>query len=331
MRIGASIGVPEVLQSLGADPAEVLGELGVGIELFDDPNNRISYVARGRMFEHCADRTNCPHFGLLVGQKAGLLSMGFAGLLAKYSPNVEQALGSLIRFMHLHVRGATVALSVDSGLAVFEYQIYQKGALGNEQVGAGAVAVAFNVLRELCGGHWEPSEARFAHSKPEDVKPFSDFFGAPLRFDADQYGVAFSEDWLNRRVSETSPELLRLLRQEIDKLEVNEEGGFVDHVRALLRTTLVSGHSSAHQVAELLSIHRRTLNRRLSAYSVSFRELVDEISFEIARQSLEDSRMEILQIALLLGYSNASAFTRAFRRWSGTTPARWREMAQGQK
>ena len=140
--------------------------------------------------------------------------------------------------------------------------------------------------------------------------------------------MVFAEHWLNRNVSETSPELLRLLQQEVDKLEVREGDSFVEQVRTVLRTTLVSGHASADQVAELFSIHRRTLNRRLNAYGVGVHELVDEISFEIARQLLEDSTLEIIQIALLLGYSNASAFTRAFRRWSGTTPARWRLAAK---
>ena len=318
------MGVPEVLRSLGADPVEVLSAVGIGVELFDNPNNRISFVARGRMMAHCAARTGCPHFGLLVGEKAGLSSFGFVGLLARYSPNVELALGSLIRFMHLHVKGATTTLAVEPGLAVFEYQIYQAGALGNDQVGAGAVAVAFNILRDLCGGDWKPVEVRFAHRKPEELVPFHQFFGVPLRFDSEQYAVVFSDAWLRHRLSDTSPELLGLLQQQIDKLEVKEEEDFVAQVRSLLRTTLVTGHSSAAQVAELFSMHRRTMNRRLNAHGTSFHELVDEIRFEIARQSLEDSALEIIQIALLLGYSNVSAFTRAFRRWSATTPARWR-------
>ena len=71
-------------------------------------------------------------------------------------------------------------------------------------------------------------------------------------------------------------------------------------------------------------MHKRTLNRHLNAQGISFRKLADEVSFEISRQLLEDSDKEIVQIASLLGYSNASAFTRAFRRWSSTTPAVWR-------
>lgn len=322
------MGVPEVLRSLGKDPAEVLAEVDLDLELFDDPNNRISFLARGRMMAHCADRTGCKHFGLLVGQRSGLFSFGFVGLLAKYSPDVGTALNSLVRYMHLHVRGALTSLVADSDLAVLEYQIYQPHALGNEQVGEGAVAVAFNIVRELCGEGWEPVEVRFAHRKPEDVKPYRQFFQAPLRFDVEQYAVVFSKTWLDHCSSDSNPEVLRLLQQEIDRLEVNLDQNFQEQVRSILRTTLVTGHSSADQVAELLSMSRRTLSRHLNASGTSFRKLVDEVSFEIARQILEDSSIEIVQIASILGFSNASAFTRSFRRWSGTTPAVWRIAAR---
>ena len=318
------MGMPDVLRDLGFDPVEVLDEIGIGIELFDDPDNRISFVTRGRMMAHCAERTGCPHFGLLVGQKAGLNAFGVVGLLAKYSSDVHSALDSLIRFMHLHVRGATTALTVDSDLAFLSYQIYQKGAPGNEQVGSGAVAVAFNLLRDLCGDDWKPVEIHFAHRKPDDVAPFRKFFGVPIHFNSEQFAVAFNKECLNHRASDSDPELLGLLQQQIDKLELREGDNFADQVRNILRTTIVTGHASSGQVAELFSMHRRTLNRRLKVHGVSFHDLVDEVSFEIARQLLEDSTLEIIQIALLLGYSNASAFTRAFRRWSSTTPAQWR-------
>jgi len=328
LRIGATIGVPQVLLKLGVDPSEVLAEVGIDISLFDNPDNRISYAARGRMMAHCSQRTACPHFGLLVGQLAGLSSFGIVGLLAKYSPDVGSGLHSLVRFMHLHVRGAKVTVTTDSGLSVLEYQIYQARTPGNDQVGAGSVAVAFNIMRDLCGTDWQPVEVRFAHRKPVDVTPFRRFFQVPLRFDTEQYAVAFNESWLDQPMPDNSPELLHLLQREVNKLEVHQEANFLEQVRRLLRTTLVTGHSSADQVAALLSMNRRTLNRHLNVLGTNFQKVVDEIRFEVARQLLEDSAMEIIQIALFLGYSNASAFTRAFRRWSSATPANWRAMAK---
>lgn len=161
------------------------------------------------------------------------------------------------------------------------------------------------------------------------MTPFQQFFQAPLRFDSGQYAVVFPASWLNRRLPDTSPDMLLLLQQEINKFEVREGNSFLEQVRSLLRTTLLTGHSSADQTAELFSMHRRTLTRNLNALGTNFQQVVDEIRFEVARQLLEDSAMEVIQIASYLGYSNASAFTRAFKRWSSTTPARWRIMTNG--
>ena len=92
VRIGGALAIPSVLVSLGADPAAVLAEAGVDLALFDDPDNVISYAARGRLLSHCAARTGCPHFGLLVGHHMQLNDMGLIGLLVRYSPDVGTAL-----------------------------------------------------------------------------------------------------------------------------------------------------------------------------------------------------------------------------------------------
>jgi AraC-like DNA-binding protein len=98
----------------------------------------------------------------------------------------------------------------------------------------------------------------------------------------------------------------------------------VERVRGVLRTALVTGHGSADQVAALFSMHRRTLSRRLAECGTSFAALADEGRFEIAKHMLANTTMDVSQVAAALDYAEASAFTRAFRRWSGTTPAAWR-------
>jgi AraC-like DNA-binding protein len=84
------------------------------------------------------------------------------------------------------------------------------------------------------------------------------------------------------------------------------------------------GHVKADQVAALFSMHSRTLNRRLESYNTSFRILADEVRYDIARQLLEASDSNMKEISEMIGYCDTSAFTKAFKRWSGTTPARWR-------
>jgi AraC-like DNA-binding protein len=325
VRIGATMGVPEVLHSLGANPRTVLSEAGFDIGLFDNPDNLIAYAARGRLLAHCAVQTNCEHFGLLVGQRSGLTSLGLVGLLVAQSPNVGTALQNLVRYLHLHVRGAATTLSVDGGVAMLGYQVYQRGAKANDQVSAGAVAVIYNILRELCGPDWKPIEAWFMHRKPENVEPFRRFFRVLLRFDAEQNALVFSSSWLKRPLPEARPELRRLVQEHIDALEAQYGDDFPAQVRAVLRATLATGDATGERVAALFSMHHRTLNRRLNAYGTCFQELVDEISLAMARQMLNDSDLAVSEIALLLHYADARSFIRAFQRWCGVTPARWRE------
>jgi AraC-like DNA-binding protein len=324
VRIAPTLAIPAVLRSLGADPAKVLAEAGFDLRLFDDPDNRISYAARSRLMGHCATRTSCPHFGLLVGQQAALESLGLVGLMVKDSPDVGTALRNLVRYLHLHVRGAQTSLVIDGNLVMFGYQAYQRRAEASEQVGDGATAVMCNILRDLCGREWKPVEVRFVHSRPYDVGPFRRFFGAPLSFNAEQYSVVFSAAWLGRRLPATDPALHRLLQREIHRLEDRHGEDFPEQVRSVLRTAVVTGHADANRIASLFSMSSYALARRLRAFGVGFRELVEETRFEISRQMLEGSKIEVSEIAAAFEYSNASAFTRAFRRWSGTTPARWR-------
>lgn len=324
VRIGGTLAIPAILSHLGHDPAEVLSEVGLDLGLFDDPDNRISYAARGKLIEHCVARTGCEHFGLLVGQQGGLHSLGLVGLLVRHSPDVRTALQSLVNFLHLHVRGAVPGLAASDGTAIFSYDIYQRRVAATDQIGDGAVATMLNIMRELCGRAWKPLEVRFAHRRPSNIRPFRRFFGVPLHFDAEQNALVFAARWLDQPLPETEPELLQLLQAQVDALEARYADDFPDQVRSVLRTALVTGHFSADNVAALFSIHSRTLNRRLHAFGSSYRELVEEGRYEIAQQMLRDTQIEISQIAGLLSYADASAFTRAFRRWSGTTPAAWR-------
>lgn len=328
LRIGATRALPAVLRSLGKDPAAILAEVGIEPALFDNPGNRISYAARNRLVAHCVARTGCQHLGLLVGSQGGLQSLGLLGLLVKYSPDVGTALRNLARYLPYHARGAVVTLEIDDDLAVLGYEVYLVGVDATDHVGDGAVAVMFNCVRALCGPDWKPVEVRFAHRKPMNIEPFRAFFRAPLRFDAEQNALVFAADWLGRRAPDADPELLQLMQEKLNALDVHHDGKLPDEVRSVLRTALLSGHANSDQVAAQFSMHSRTLNRRLKDFGTGFRQLVDESRLEISRQMLRDSALEITRIATSLGYADSSAFTRAFRRWTGTTPAQWRAARQ---
>lgn len=324
LRVGGALPITAVLIDFGIDPVEVLVEAGIEPQSFDDPDNLITYRARGRLMTRSVVRTGCPHFGLLVGQRMNLQALGVVGLLARNAPDAAAALRSIVTLLHLHARGAVMELMVDHTLAMLSYDAYQPHIESTDQTGDAAVAMMVNVMQTLCGTDFQPIEARFAHRKPDDVQPFRKFFKVPLRFDAEHYALVFARDWLDRQVPGNDVELARLLQKQISALEAKHGDDFAEVVRSVLRSALLTGHTSADQIAALFSMHVRTLSRRLEGFGTSFQELVDEGRFEIARQMLENTSLDVRQIAEALAYTRASAFTRAFRRWSGTTPALWR-------
>ena len=327
VRVATIQPIPALLLEFGLDPAAVVQEAGLAPGLFDDPDNLLTYKARGRLLAHCAHRTGCPHFGLLVGERGGLHSLGLVGLLAKNSPDVETALRNVVVFFHLHVRGATTRLAVGDRSATLTYCAIEPGVEGSEQTGDGAVTIMLNIMRGLCGAGWRPDEARFAHKRPDNIGPYRRLFQAPLVFDAEEYGLVFARRWLGRQLPTPDAELQRLLNKHVVALEAAFGNRFPDQVRSVLSSALLTGQASAPRVAALFSMHVRTFSRRLQDSGASFRDLVEEQRFELARRMLRDTGMEVGRIAVALGYTDASAFGRAFRRWSGETPARWRTNA----
>jgi AraC-like DNA-binding protein len=316
--------IPVVLRNLNASPAKLCADADVDLSLFDDPENLIPLAALGRLVKHAVTTTGCQHFGLLVGQQGGLHSLGLVGLVVRYSPDVGTALRRLGHYLHLYHGGQMTAVIDEGNVATLNYNFYEPHVEAIDQIEDGALAIMCNMLRSLCGPDWQAIEVQFAHRAPDNVRPFTRFFRAHLRFDAEQSALMFSTDWLNRRLPDAGTDLQRLLQKEIDALEVRHGEDFPAQVRSVLRTALLTGHASADQVAALFSIHSRTLTRRLDAFDTSFKSLVDEGRFEIARAMLQNTSLDVSRIAAALDYADASAFTRAFRRWSGTTPAAWR-------
>lgn len=316
--------LPQVLRELGQDPGQVLREAGVDAALLDDPENTLPFRAVGELMEHCVAQTGCGHLGFLIGQRSRISMLGVLGLLVEHSPDVSAALRSLVQHMHLHDRGAIPTLAVGDGSALLGYVIYEKDVPASDQIYAAALTVACNIMRALCGTAWRPAEVRFPFRKPGDPGPLQRFFRAPLRFDADQAALVFPVTWLARRVFGADPEIRKAAEALAVILRRRQQGTVVAQVRRALSALLVSGRASADEVALAFTMHRRTLNRRLEGEGTTFRQVLDEVRLDIARQLLRNTETPVGDIASRLAYGSTSAFSRAFKRCCGSTPAQWR-------
>jgi AraC-like DNA-binding protein len=323
--LGVAKEVAPTLREFGIDPDPIIREAGLDPRLFDDGTNIIPHAALGRLLTLCVTRTHCPHFGLLVGQRATILSLGMVGRLMQHSETLGDAMRALVSNLSVQNRGAVPSLTISGDMALFAFSVYQPEAESADQISDGSIAVAVNAIRALRGSDWRPSEVLLPRFAPVDPEPYRRHFRAPVRFNQETASIVFPAHDLDLRIAGADPMMRSLLEERILQLKSAQGSEFSDDIRRLLRTRLTSNHCSADDIAHLLTMHRRTLSRRLKGGGMGYRAITNEIRFEIARQLLQDTQVPLAQIAAALGYSEASAFTRAFRRWSGQTPTTWRD------
>jgi AraC-like DNA-binding protein len=324
IHLGVAKEIAPALRDFGIDADPVIREAGLDPRLFDDGTNVIPHAALGRLLTLSVARTNCPHFGLFVGTRATILSLGIVGRLMQHSETVGDALRALVSNLSIQNRGAVPSLTISGDTALFTFSVYQFEAESAEQIAEGALAVAVNALRTLCGSEWNPTEVFLPRAAPADPEPYRRHFRAPVRFNQEDATIALEARVMSLRIAGADAMVRALLEERIQQLKGAQGSEFSDDIRRLLRTRLTSKSCSAEDVADLLAMHRRTLSRRLKCAGIGYRAITNEIRFEIARQLLQDTQVSLAQIAAALGYSEASAFTRAFRRWSGQTPTTWR-------
>lgn len=322
--VGALTAVPGLIRGLGFDPGPVLAAAGLEAGVLDAPSNRIPYESFARLLNEAAARTRCPHFGLLAGSVWHLSDLGPGGEIVRHSPTVGQGLDEFVVHHHLNSAGGVAFLVRREGFVDFGYAIHVPVACSTAPVYDGVLAVAANILRELCGEDWRPSEVLLQRPAPKDAGPYRQHFRAPLRFGAELAALRFSEDWLGHPVDGADPARLADARARA------LAAGKADLVRLTsraLRTLLLRGKGSGDDVAQALALHRRTLNRRLSAEGTTFQQVLDRVRFAVARELLRDSGLSIREVAAALGYADYVSFTRAFKRWAGSAPGAWRKAA----
>jgi AraC-like DNA-binding protein len=320
-RVGGLVAIPSLLREMDGDPTVILRSAGIETGALDHVENRIPYVSMGRLFHECALATECPHFGLLANQRVRLSHLGLPGELMQYSATLRMGLQKFVAYQHLNNQGTAIFLLEDEGIASFGCAVYQKDAEFVDQIYDAFLAVACNIMRELCGSRWAPEEVQFSRAKPADVNAYRRFFRAPCGFDRERTAISFPTTLLNKPMTEANSERVRRLEQQAQTIG---KGELLSRLRRALRILLLSGRTSAQEVAAVLFLHRRTLNRRLNDQGTNFQQVLDEIRFEAACQLLDNTQLPLTDIAASLGYSESSAFTRAFRRWSGAAPSRRR-------
>ena len=324
-RVGFLAVVPSILREFGLVPAEVLAAAGLKEDALANPEAMIPYSAMGKLVRIAAERTNAPHFGLLVGQRIGMPSLGLIGELMLNAPTLGTALRDLAAHQHRHARGAVIYVLSHRDNAVFGYAIYQPGMEGNAQITDGAAAAAFNIVRSMIRDEEASQlEVLISRSRPVDITPYLRFFGVNPHFNTDQTGVLFPLHWLDRPIASHNPKRRQTLEAQVNAFSEAGDYDLATQLRRTLRVGLLTGEIAFERLASQLNVARRTLHRRLQADGINFRSVLDEVRFEFSQQLLADTQLSVSDVGLILRYADPSIFTRAFTRWSGVTPSEWR-------
>jgi AraC-like DNA-binding protein len=320
-RVGPLVSLPGLLRELGADPAKVLARAGLAADALDEPERFVTASALGRLLQEAVKQTGCHHVGLLLGQRARLAHFGLLGELMRYSATVGEAMHMLAKHQRLNNRVGATYLLEHGDVATFGWTIYRRGVVARDQIYDGVLAMGLRLVAELRGGAIAPITVSLAHAPPADARPYRRAFHCAVRFDADQTAMFLPARVLAERVAHGDP----ARRAELEARAAAAAGTDIDaQVRAAIRLLLMRGSCSGDEAAAMLSMHRRTLNRRLAEIGTTYRAVLDDVRFETARELLEYTNIALIEIATTLGYEDASAFSRSFRRWAGCAPSQWR-------
>lgn len=320
-RVGAFVTLPQLIRQLGGDPAPVLAGAGLEPGALSHPDNKVPYAAFVSVLHLAAENTRCPHFGLLAGRMFRLSQLGTLGALMRHAGTVGRALDALTVFQHINSEGGLAFLLKRGDFVDLGYAMYHPSMAGAGQMYDAALAVAMNFMMELCGPTWKPYEVFLAHAKPDDIAQYRAFFKVAPRFDAEVCMLRFPAKDLALPVDGADPASYRRAERLARRAGPPD---FLQQAYRGLRRLMLDNRHSGDDLAQLLAMHRRTLNRRLKDEGTTFQHVLDDLRFELARDLLSNSNAHLDDIAAALGYAAVTPFMRTFRRWSGTTPSQWR-------
>ncbi|MEE8303690.1 MAG: AraC family transcriptional regulator [Candidatus Tectomicrobia bacterium] len=323
VRASSLEGLDDLVRDLGGDPDELRSAAGLPASPAA-PDSWISYRAFLNLLELSAEALNCPHFGLLLSRQQGINILGSVGFVMREAPDVITALVELSKYFAHHNQGADVSLRIESGLAYWSFESKMPGSVPMRQQMDLVLGVGLNIMRMLCGARWNPRAAYLTHAAPHNRKPYQALFDCPIHFDAESCLMIFDAATLEMKMSEADDQLHKILEEHLTLVKQNYPNSYPDQIKHLIRQALLTGDCSADRVAAYLSTTKRTLQRRLKTESTSYKTLLEDVRLDMATRYLMDSRASLTNLADMLGYSELSAFSNAFKHQTGLSPREWR-------
>lgn len=281
-----------------------------------------------QMIEDVATQENKPHLGWVIGTNSNFASLGGVSKVVLGSGTLGKGLHWLCRFSPIIQDATHLKLEVHGEIAKLSYKIIDPNIWHRSQDALYTLGLFANLLKMSAPGIWPHVRVSLEAARTEHNMELYRHIQAPVSFSAHANEIIFPARFLNSRLDGgPAVEYDKIVELTKTLTEKNRQMQVCDRARYQILEGLFESKISQDYVAKELGISTRTLRRKLSSEGVSFQFLLDICRMEVAAREIATSeRVSFSQMALKLGYSEHSTFTRAFCRWAGMTPKQYRSI-----
>jgi AraC-like DNA-binding protein len=297
--------------------------VGLQVDALDDPDGRFPFRQYEQLWRYAIERTDDPALGLTLGADPRAAEMGIVSHVVVNCETMREGLEEYARLHCVINDSVTVCLTEDDEQAQLGF-VHASDHYCVPDVER-TFLLALQRARAWLGRPLVPTAVHFEHRAPAYEPLYRRHFGCPVHFNAGDCRFVFPREYLGFRPERVDPCLRRAARSYAEHLLRETPGTLAGRIRALLYRELPHLEPSLETIAERLDMSRQTLYRRLKGEGAFFQKLVDGVRFDKARVLLRQSALSATDIALQLGFSELSAFSRAFKRWSGMSPRAFRD------
>lgn len=270
-----------------------------------------------------------PGFPIRYANTIAVDDYGTLGLAIKTAPDLQAAFERAIRYSIVMTNSSWLDVRMSGEQVTLLFNREGERRLGMRCANEAALAEYVQVAREISGVHVSPERVFVRHEHFGDTSAHEAFFGCDICFAANEDSLIFKTSVMQLPVLKADEGLSNFILGHLDK-QVSERGlapSLVEAVQRIVCDELPGGVPKMETVARRVGMSKRTLQRRLGKHDISFQAFVDNTRQNLANQLLRQTPRPLADIAFLLGFSEQSAFQRAFKRWTGQTPAEYRAVA----
>lgn len=308
--------LPPALLAAGLDPS-----------LLEAHEQFISRQAFSQCLERLAEQYNCPHLGLVVARHSRAVGSSALAQLAKASPTLGAALANTHPRLRLYTETRWY-IKRDGSHVDLTCTVPHGPDSQSPQIQSLSIAQHAKAIRGLLGEHWAPTSVSFTFPAPEKRQHFKRYFAAPVYFDQEYDGLRFPAQDLDTPIASHDPELLVILEHYLASPALMISPDLTGRVSTIICQQLGNGRCSMQDVAGILGWHPKALQRALRAEGTTFKDLLLSARLDLAEQHLARSRIGLVPLADMLGYSCPSALSRAFKQRHGVSPRQWRQIGR---